>query len=232
MKEQMSKGPRVGYRVAPLFSPDFTYDRNNLFLKYALDRVVSATALILLLPVLVIISVSIMIERWLFAESRGPVLISEGRISAGRPFSYLKFRTFYIQDDPLHKHSRGTTDFINNRRLTGVGRVLRKFYLDELPQLFNILKGEMSLVGPRPWPEAQYEAILKRGFQAKRVLRGGLCGPIQGLKGQSRKQKSQTVDPEDRLVDDYLSRSAVGVAILDFRHIWGTFRVFIYAQGL
>ncbi len=94
------------------------------------------------------------------------------------------------------------------------------------------LKGEMSLVGPRPWPEAQYEAILKRGFQAKSVLRGGLCGPIQGLKGQSRKQKSQTVDPEDGLVDDYLSRSAVGVVILDFKHIWGTFRVFIYAQGL
>lgn len=208
------------------------YRRGNLYLKHALDRLVGAVMLVLLSPALTFIAVSIVMEGWLTRESRGSVFIVERRISAGHLFSLIKFRTFFLQDDQHQEHLKGTTDFINNRRPTRVGKVLRKFYLDELPQLFNILMGQMSIVGPRPWPERQYNAILEDGFQAKRVLKGGLCGPIQGLKGQSDRQKSQTVDPEDMLLHGYLSRSAVGVIFYDLRHVYDTFRVFIGAQGL
>ena len=95
-------------------------------------------------------------------------------------FSFYRHRldtSFHLrclQDDTLNADKKGTTDFINDRDLTFVGNVLRKYYLDELPQLVNIIKGEMSFIGPRPVPEDQYISTLEQGYQAKRVLRAGL----------------------------------------------------------
>ncbi len=228
----MKSGPRYGYNVPPLFSADFTYHRHNLYLKHALDRVVATVALVCLSPVFAGIALAIMFEGWFVKGSRGPVLVVERRISAGHPFSLIKFRTFYRQDDELQRDLAGTTDFINKRRTTRVGKLLRRHYLDELPQFINILKGEMSIVGPRPWPERQHDAILAEGFQAKRLLRGGLCGPTQGLKGQPTKQASQAADPEELLVQEYLSRSPLGVVLCDLRQLRDTFRVFVRGEGL
>ncbi len=227
-----SKKRRVGFNVEPLFSPDFRYTRNNLYLKHALDRAVSVVLLLLLAPVFLLIALAILVEGLIRPEQRGPVLIAERRITAGRPFELLKFRTFVMRDEEAYAHLKGTTDFINARSPTRTGALLRRFYLDELPQLFNILKGDMSLVGPRPWPEWQYRAMLDEGFQAKRLVKGGICGPVQGLKGQSDKQSGLTVDPEERLVRDYLSHSALGVVLLDLKHVYLTFCVFVRGEGL
>ena len=227
-----SKERRVGFNVEPLFAADFRYARKNLYLKHALDRALSACLLLPLAPLFLLIALAILVEGWTFPTRRGPVVIAERRITAGRPFELLKFRTYLTEDDELNAHLRGTTDFINARRLTHTGALLRKFYLDELPQLFNVLKGDMSFVGPRPWPEWQYRAMLDRGFQAKRLVKGGLCGPVQGLKGQSKEQQGLIVDPEDKLVQDYLSRSALGVVLLDLKELYLTLRVFLRAEGL
>ena len=222
----------VGFNVEPLFPPDFRYTRNNLYLKHALDRLIGACLLLLLAPLFLLIALAILVEGWIFRERRGPVMLAERRITAGRPFHLLKFRTFLDEDDELYAHLEGTTDFINARKLTRVGTLLRRFYLDELPQFLNVLKGDMSLVGPRPWPERQYRAMLDEGFQAKRLVKGGICGPVQAIKGDSKVQSGLTVDPEDGLVRDYLSRSALGVVLLDIKQVYLTFWVFLRAEGL
>ena len=177
---------------------------------------------ILLFPVLAIIAVCIKLQSIVMPAARGPVLISEQRISQGTPFAILKFCTYFVQEDELHAHKRGTTDFINDRNVTPVGR---------MPQLWNILLGQMSFIGPRPVPAPMYREILKQGYQCKRVLRAGLGGPVQVLKGQWKKYGSY-LDADEDLIADYSRRSAVGVVILDLAIMWRTFRKAQEGDGL
>jgi lipopolysaccharide/colanic/teichoic acid biosynthesis glycosyltransferase len=135
--------------------------------KRAFDIVVSLLALLLLVPVLAAIALAVKLG------SPGPVLYRQQRVSrGGRLFSLLKFRTMVVGADRLAANVSATGD----RRVTRVGRVLRKTYLDELPQLVNVLRGDMSLVGPRPeTPEfvAHYTPDERRVL----TVRPGLAGP-------------------------------------------------------
>lgn len=110
-------------------------------LKRIFDVAVSAGALVITAPIMVLAALAIKIG------SRGPVLYRQARIGrGGRPFTILKFRTMVPGADELGGSSTPTDD----PRVTRVGRFLRRYNLDELPQLFNVLKGDMSIVGPRP----------------------------------------------------------------------------------
>jgi lipopolysaccharide/colanic/teichoic acid biosynthesis glycosyltransferase len=105
-----------------------------------LDVAVSLTALTVLAPVLLVVAAAVR------CTSRGPVLFRQRRVGAGqRPFVLLKFRTMTV-GDPGGPQVTSSTD----ARVTTVGRVLRRSSLDELPQLWNVLRGQMTLVGPRP----------------------------------------------------------------------------------
>jgi lipopolysaccharide/colanic/teichoic acid biosynthesis glycosyltransferase len=109
--------------------------------KAVFDRTVSAIALIILAPLLLVIAVSVK------ATSRGPVLYRQVRIGMdARPFTLLKFRSMVPGADQL----AGNVTPRGDPRVTPVGRMLRRWYLDEFPQLVNVLRGDMSLVGPRP----------------------------------------------------------------------------------
>src|SRR5208337_887328 len=115
--------------------------RPQLAAKRLLDILLAGFGLLILLPALGVTAVLILLD------SPGPVLFCQRRIGLnGRPFHIYKFRTMRTIEDGsvIRQASR------DDMRITGVGRVLRKFSIDELPQLFNVLKGEMSLVGPRP----------------------------------------------------------------------------------
>jgi exopolysaccharide biosynthesis polyprenyl glycosylphosphotransferase len=122
--------------------------------KRAFDMFGAAVGLLLLAPVVLAISVAIKVNR----RSRGPILFRQERLGRdGVRFQMLKFRTMQVAaHDQLgdlrdQNHSSGPLFKLkNDPRVTPVGRVLRKFSLDELPQLWNVLRGEMSLVGPRP----------------------------------------------------------------------------------
>ena len=121
-------------------------------LRRALDLLVSAVALLLLLPILAVIALLVRLD------SPGPVLFVQRRVGRyGREFPVFKFRSMYVDAeqrlDALLGANERTGPVFKMRqdpRVTRVGRVLRKYSLDEVPQLLNVLRGEMSLVGPRP----------------------------------------------------------------------------------
>jgi undecaprenyl phosphate N,N'-diacetylbacillosamine 1-phosphate transferase len=138
-------------------------------LKRGLDIVISLSALVILLPVLLIIVIAIKVG------SKGPAIFKQKRAGKnGVPFVFYKFRTMTIDADPYGNSPKSGRD----PRLTKIGRILREYSLDELPQLFNILKGEMSFVGPRPLYLSQIPEWSER--QKKRLLvKPGLTGLAQ-----------------------------------------------------
>lgn len=121
-------------------------------LKRILDVVVASLALIMAAPIMLITAIMIKLD------SPGPILFRQTRVGKwGEPFSCYKFRSMYIDaeqrlQDLMAKNEADGPVFKmkNDPRVTRVGRVIRKLSIDELPQLFNVLKGDMSLVGPRP----------------------------------------------------------------------------------
>lgn len=111
-----------------------------MFLKRVFDIVASFCGIVILFPLIIIVSILIKIT------SKGPVLFKQVRVTKnGKLFKIYKFRT-------MRENSEGNKQITvgKDNRITGIGHILRKTKLDELPQLFNVLKGEMSLVGPRP----------------------------------------------------------------------------------
>jgi exopolysaccharide biosynthesis polyprenyl glycosylphosphotransferase len=139
-------------------------------LKRTFDIIGSTVMLSLLSPLLLAISIAV------WSSSRGPVLFrSVRRGIAQRPFECLKFRTMHTDAEEqqadleeLNEASGALFKIRDDPRLTAVGRILRRFSLDELPQLVNVLRGEMSLVGPRPLPERDFDML--EDWHRKRYL--------------------------------------------------------------
>ncbi len=128
-------------RVKDNVVPDLQHPLWALALKCLIDRIVSATVLMLVWPILLMIALAV----WL--SSPGPIFYKGIRSGLhGQPFRILKFRTMVTDAELLGGPTTGSTD----PRVTPVGWFLRRAKLDELPQFFNVLKGDMSLVGPRP----------------------------------------------------------------------------------
>jgi len=126
----------------------------QLVAKRLLDIIGSATLLLVMAPLLAIVTLLIRLD------SAGPILFAQERVGLNkRRFSMLKFRTMYdgadrqqITLEHLNEAEGPVFKIRNDPRVTRVGHILRRFSIDELPQLFNVLKGDMSLVGPRPLP--------------------------------------------------------------------------------
>lgn len=125
-------------------------------IKRVFDLLFSAVALILVFPLLILIGIAIKLD------SKGPIFYCGKRVGRkGREFRMFKFRTMVVRADMLGPSSTSETD----PRITRVGRFLRKFKLDEFPQLLNVLLGQMSFVGPRPqvkWAIDQYSPEERR----------------------------------------------------------------------
>jgi lipopolysaccharide/colanic/teichoic acid biosynthesis glycosyltransferase len=144
-----------------------TARRRHGLAKRCFDLVVSGIAIVVLLPLLAVIALAIKLD------SPGPVLFIQTRIGHnGRPFRIKKFRTMVNGADRMGPNLSPTTD----ARITRVGKVLRHWYFDEFPQLWNVLVGDMSLVGPRPETP---EFVTHYTPEQRRVLevRPGLVGP-------------------------------------------------------
>ena len=113
------------------------------FFKRGLDFVLSLLALIILMPVMIVIAITIKID------SKGPIFFLQERLGKnGKVFKIIKFRTMIVNAEKIGDGLKVKSE--NDNRITKVGKFLRKTSLDELPQLINVVKGEMSLIGPRP----------------------------------------------------------------------------------
>jgi lipopolysaccharide/colanic/teichoic acid biosynthesis glycosyltransferase len=154
--------------------------------KLALDKVVSLALLLLLAPVFAVVLGAMLVDMLLQPADRGSFLYREPRISRGRQFDLLKFRT--LRRDVLDRapgaesHVRLLEADLEN--LTWAGRrVLKPWYLDELPQVWNVLRGDMSLVGPRPWPPSMVASQVAQGYMYRNEFVAGWTGPAQVEKG-------------------------------------------------
>jgi lipopolysaccharide/colanic/teichoic acid biosynthesis glycosyltransferase len=181
-------------RLYPDLLRDHASKRVSLSLKRLLDITGSLLGLIILAPLLITLSI------WIKLTSKGPVYFRQERVGRfGRPFVLLKFRSMFINNDPtIHKEyvkqlicsveneqdCNGVYKIQNDPRVTPVGRFIRKTSLDELPQLINVLKGEMSLVGPRP--PIPYELEFYNVWHRRRILemKPGITGLWQ-VRGRS-----------------------------------------------
>lgn len=160
----------------------FSRTRSSLALKRSIDVLASATGLLMLAPLLVSVALAVKLT------SRGPTLFKQERIGRNNePFLMLKFRTMVdgaeeLKDGLIHLNEAEGPMFkiADDPRITPVGRLLRRTSLDELPQLWNVLRGEMSLVGPRPLVPSEDDHVI--GWHRARLdLTPGLTGPWQVL---------------------------------------------------
>jgi len=149
-------------------------------LKHAIDEVIATLGLLVLMPMFAVLSLAIKLE------SPGPSFFLQNRMGFnGRPFGIWKFRTMYTLDDgPIVIQAKR-----NDRRVTHLGQLLRRLSIDELPQLVNVLRGEMSLVGPRPHALSHDTAFDKliATYAARHKIRPGITGwaQINGYRGET-----------------------------------------------
>lgn len=146
------------------------------YIKRILDVVISVIVLIITLPISLIVAIAIKLD------SKGPVIFKQERTGyKGKNFNAYKFRTMKVET-----HNKEGVELTHDERCTRVGNVIRKLSVDELPQLINILKGEMSLVGPRPWIPEYYKY-----FSAEQKKR---CDVLPGITGLAQAMGRNSID--------------------------------------
>jgi lipopolysaccharide/colanic/teichoic acid biosynthesis glycosyltransferase len=184
-------------------------------IRRALDITVSATLLVLSAPVIATAMAAVRLE------SRGPALYRQRRIGRnGRPFDVLKLRTMV---DGAEHIGAGLAVDENDSRITRVGAFLRRTSLDELPNLLNVLRGEMSLIGPRPTVPAQVERYTPRQ-RGRLAIRPGITGWAQ-VNGRASLPWSERIELDLYYIEH---RSPA----LDLRILWRTPAMVVGGSGL
>lgn len=186
------------------------------WIKRWLDLVLSLAGMVLLSPLFLLIIIAIK------ADSKGPVLFRQKRIGIHKTHFYiLKFRTMYT-DTPKDTPTHLLTD--PERYITKTGRFLRKTSLDELPQIINILKGDMSIIGPRPALWNQYDLIAERDKYGANDVMPGLTGWAQ-INGRDELE----IPVKARLDGEYIKQLSF---LFDMRCLLGTVRSVLYREGV
>lgn len=158
--------------------------------KRLFDVFLCVPAIIVLMPVFCILALLIRIE------SKGSAVFKQERAGkGGKPFIFYKFRTMKLDSEPFGPSPKSGDD----PRLTKIGRFLREYSLDELPQLFNIVKGDMSLVGPRPLYLSQMREWNKRE-KTRLLVRPGLTGLAQ-VSGRGELKREEKLELDARYVE-------------------------------
>ncbi len=176
--------------------------------KRLFDIVFSALALLVLLPVWIVVAL------WIALTSKGGVFFRQKRTGyKGRDFDLLKFRSMYVNDEADTAQAADS-----DRRVTPIGHFLRRSSLDELPQLINVLKGDMSIIGPRPhmlYHTEQYSKLIP-DYMRRHEMRPGLTGyaQINGFRG-----------PTPRL-EDMENRVRADIYYIDHFSLWLDLKIF------
>jgi lipopolysaccharide/colanic/teichoic acid biosynthesis glycosyltransferase len=209
--------------------------RNTLppnFFKIAFDKVVSFIFVLISLPILFLLKIAYVIEGVVIPDNKGPMFFYYNAVSAGQIVRKYKIRIIKIKYiDPIGA-KRG--DWIaysaewTPKSRTYIGRFVKKFYLDELPQFWSVLKGDMSLVGPRSISVLHYERDLAQGNVSRKLIKGGLLGL-----GHINKGTSEMGNPiyEYEYIDQYLKRSSFSLLCLDLLIIWKGIQIIFKGGG-
>ncbi len=182
----------------------------NRFFKRIVDIFIALPAVVILLPVFVVIFVAVKLT------SKGPAIFKQDRAGLnGRPFIFYKFRTMRLDVDPFGPSPKSGDD----PRLIKIGRFLREHSLDELPQLFNVLIGEMSIVGPRPLYVSQIAEWDQR--QKKRLLvKPGITGLAQ-ISGRGRLTREEKLELDVKYVETASFLADIKIVIATIGQVLG-----------
>jgi lipopolysaccharide/colanic/teichoic acid biosynthesis glycosyltransferase len=197
------------------------------------DKAMAIMFLIIAAPILLIVKIAYVVEGWLIPENKGQMFFTYNAVSRGKIFPKYKIRlikTKYI--DPVGAEKGDwhafSAEWTPDSR-TYVGHFVKKFYLDELPQFYNILKGDMSFVGPRPLAVHHYQRDLDQGNVTRRLIKGGLLGLGHVMKGTP---EFGSPIYEYEYIDQYLKLSPLGLLWLDLKIIGRGIKVISKGKGL
>ncbi len=203
------------------------------FFKLAFDKILSGIVLVFVIPVLFLLKVAYLIEGLLIPENKGPLIFYYWGISGGKRFKKYKIRLIKQKFIDVEGAKKGdwlafSAEWTEESR-TVLGRFVKKFYLDELPQFWSVFKGDMSIVGPRPLSVLHYNRDREQGNVTRFLLRGGLLGLGHVMKGTP-----EMGNPiyEYEYVDQYQKRTSIGLLWLDLIIIWRGIKVIIRGKGL
>jgi lipopolysaccharide/colanic/teichoic acid biosynthesis glycosyltransferase len=197
------------------------------------DKGLAGALLVLLSPLFAAASLAIGLGGLFSRPDRGPLLYRERRISRGREFDLLKFRVVrraaLARQRDAEAHARLLE--LDPDNLTWAGRhVVKRWYLDELPQLVNVLKGDMSLVGPRPWPPSMVRSQVASGLDYRNRVLPGWTGPVQVQKGLVEPAGYTNLDLE--YVEALRTWDGARLARYDLGILWRTVKVLARGEGL
>lgn len=202
------------------------------FLKMLFDKFFAMILIVFAIPILLLLKLAYFFEGLLIPENKGPMLFYYNAISAGKIIKKYKIRlikTKYI--DPkgaqLGDWIAYSAEWSPESR-TYLGSFVKKFYLDELPQFYSILKGDISIVGPRPLSIMHYQRDLEQGNVTRKLIQGGMLGL-----GHINKGTDMMGNPEYEYeyIDQYINRSSWSLLKLDLWIIWRGFFLIIKGGG-
>jgi len=178
--------------------------------KRIIDIFVSLVLVVILLPVFAVIFIAIKLT------SKGPAIFKQERAGKnGQPFVFYKFRTMKLDVDPFGPSPKSSAD----PRLTKIGKFLREYSLDELPQLFNVLKGDISVIGPRPLYVSQMAEWDER--QKRRLLvKPGLTGLAQ-ISGRGQLTREEKLELDVKYVETASFLTDIKIVIATIGHVLG-----------
>ena len=200
--------------------------------KRLFDIVASVLLLLILSPLFLIVSAWIAVEQLVSPSSRGPLLFHQTRLSQGKPFELYKIRIFKRSVlGPLENEGRVIdTKSLEQRpeNMTYYGRVLCKAYLDESPQLLNVLRGDLTMVGPRPTHLEGNAKLTRLGLNTKEQMKCGLTGPYQAGKGT---QRPTDYEMDKAYIELVAHSSGWKVLSIDLRILYQTIGAVLRAAG-